>query len=93
MVSKTHSCFESCVTFFSPNNYQGKRNCLLRDYLCGDIWKAKQSCKISAVRDHNLEEENRKHKTSEKPKINDSPAKESSETERYFLLKKGGLWK
>lgn len=63
--------------FFFPNNYQGKRNCLPRDYLCSDMWKAKQSCKISTVRDHNLEEENRKHETSGNPKINDRPAKES----------------
>lgn len=59
------------------NNYEGKRNCLLRDYLCRDMWEAKQSCKISTVRDHNLEEENKKHETSGSPKINNHPAKES----------------
>lgn len=64
------------LLFFS-NNYQVKRNCLLRDYLCSDMWKAKQSYKISTVRDRNLEEENRKHETNGNPKINGHPAKES----------------
>jgi len=41
------------------------------------MWKAKQSCKISTARDHNLEEENRKHETSGNTKINDHSAKES----------------
>lgn len=76
MVSKTHSCFDSSVTFFPPITSKEKRNCLLRDYLCSDMWKAKQSCKISPVRVHNLEEENRKHEPSGNPKINDHPAKE-----------------
>lgn len=40
------------------------------------MWKAKQSCKISTVKDQILEEENRKHETSGNTKINDRPAKE-----------------
>lgn len=80
------------LLFFS-NNYQGKRNCLLRDYLCSDMWKAKQSCKISTVRDHNLEEENRKHETSGNPEINDRSAKKSLRQGDISYSTEEGLWK